>query len=229
MSNETITLTATKREVLGKKVHALRAEGQTPAVIHDHGKASIHVSVEEKELKKAYSAAGKHHVVELTVDGKKYSTMIKDVTFKPATNLAYHTVFQSVKANEKVKAEVPVNLVGDEIPAEKASLLVLQSLNEVEVEALPRDLVDALDIDATVLTEAGDSVTVADIKAPSGVTILTDPETTVATVETPKDQIAEADAAAAELAADADTPEADTEASAEPAAEESEEATEADK
>lgn len=203
MSNETITLVATKREVLGKQVRGLRREGRTPAVVHDHGKASIHIDVEEKELKKVYGNAGKHHPVDLTVDGKKYTTLIKDVTYKPSTNLVFHTVFQAVKANETVKAEIPVHLTGDEIPAEKASLLVLQSVNQVEVEALPRDLVDALEVDATSLAEAGDTLTVADIKAPSGVTITTDPELTIATVETPKDQIAEADAAAAELAEDA--------------------------
>ncbi len=204
MSNETITLAASKRDVLGKQVRGLRAQGRTPAVVHDHGNDSIHIVVEERELKKVFSGAGKHHPVMLNIDGKSYTTLIKDVTYKPATNLIFHTVFQSVKANETVKAEIPVHLIG-EIPAERASLLVLQNLNIVEVEALPKDLVDALEVDATVLEKPGDTITVADLKVPAGVTVTTDPENVIATVETPRDQIAEADAAAAELAEDAGT------------------------
>lgn len=221
MSNDTIALTANKRDVLGKQVRSLRSEGQTPGVIHDHGNDSIHITIEERELKKVYSVAGKHHPVQLTVDGKKFTTLIKEVTFKPATNLAFHTVFQAIKANETVKAEIPVQLSG-EIPAEKASLLVLQAVTEVEVEALPKDLVDSIELDATSLEKAGDSLTAADLTVPKGVTILTDADVSIATVETPKDQIAEADAAAADLAEDAGAP-ATEEAAPEATTEESKE------
>jgi large subunit ribosomal protein L25 len=214
MASDKITLSANKREILGKKVHALRAEGQTPGVVHDHGKQSLHIAVSEKDLKKVYSTAGKHHPVVLKVEGKSYTTLIKEVTLKPATSQIYHSVFQAVNVNETVKAEIPVQLVG-EVPAEKASLLVLQNLDKVEVEALPGDLIDMLDIDATVLAEAGDKITVGDIKVPSGIVITTDPELSIATVEIPKDQIAEADAAQAELAEDASA--ADEEGAAEEA------------
>lgn len=204
MSNDTITLNATKRDILGKQVRSLRNAGKTPAVVHDHGKDSIHIVVEEKEFKKVYGNAGKHHPVVLKIDGKSYTTLIKEVTNKPASATIFHSVFQAIKANETVKAEIPIQLIG-EMPAERASLLVLQNLNTVEVEALPKDLVDAIEVDATVLAEVGDTITVADLKVPEGVEIKTDAEHAIATVEMPKDQIAEADAAQAELAEDAGT------------------------
>lgn len=211
MSSDKITLSANKRDVLGKQVRGLRAEGQTPAVIHDHGKKSVHIAVEERELKKVFSSAGKHHPVTLKVDGKNYTTLIKEVTYKPATNRVFHGVFQAIKANEAVKAEIPVTLVGEEIPAEIAGLLVLKQLENVEVEALPADLVDSIEVDATSLAEAGDKLTVADLKVPAGVEIKTDPEQTIATVEIPKDQVAEADAAAEALAEDAGAAEGEAE------------------
>lgn len=203
MSTDTITLAAQKRDILGKQVRALRAGGQLPAVIHHHGKESIHITVDEKDLRKVYSVAGRHHPVDLTVDGKKFTTLIKEVTQKPASAKIYHSVFQAIKANELVKAEIPLKFVGEEIPAEKANLMVLHNLEIVDVEALPRDLVDVIEVDATVLAEVGDKITVADLKVPSAMTIKTDPEQVIASVEMPKDQIAEADAAAEELAADA--------------------------
>ena len=215
MSNDVI-LKATKREVIGKKLAALREAGQAPAVVHDHGKDSIHISVPQTELKRVYHAAGKHGAIALTIDDKKYVAMIKDVTYKPATQIITHTVFQSVKANETVSAQVPLKL-SDEIPAVRASLLVVTGVDYVEVEALPKDLIDVIEVDASSLVEAGDKIHVSDLKVPSGVIIKSDPEQLVAHVETPRDQVAEADAAAADLAADAGAPSAE-ESAEEPAA-----------
>ena len=196
-----------ERTVLGKGLSKLRDNGQVPAVIHDHGKPSLHVAGNYLKLSKVYEQAGKHHPVQLQMGKKQQLAMIKDVDFEPTKRRMRHVVFQAIKQDEKVTAEVPVVLEGEEIPAEKMSLLVLTHLDTVEVEALPNNLPDQLTVDATTLAEVGDKLTVADITAPTGVTILTEPEQTIATVEMPKDQIAEADAAAAALAEDAGAPE----------------------
>ncbi len=198
--SDDITLQAKKREVLGKQVKKLRNEGFVPAVIHNHGQASVHVSVATSDLKKAFADAGKHAPVKVDVDGKKYTTLIKEVTHVPATSKVSHTVFQAIRADEKASTEVPLNLSEDN-PATKASLLVLQKIDHVEIEALPSDLIDVIEVDTSTLVEVGDKITVADLKVPSTITIKTDPEQAIATVEMPKDQIAEADAAAAETAA----------------------------
>lgn len=195
-----ITLKAKKREEFGRRVKQLRRDGEVPAVIHDHGKDSIHVSLAELDLKKAYGRAGKHAPVKLDVEGKKYTALIKELTYMPGKPKAQHSVFQAVSANEKVSAEVPVNITG-EIPAERASLLVLKSLDAVEVEALPGDLVDVIEVSGEKLAEVGDRLHVSDLVAPANVTIKTEPEQTIAVVEMPKDQIAEADAALGEQAA----------------------------
>lgn len=216
---DTLVLDAKKRDLKAEKPNAIRAAGNAPAVIHDHGKDSHHIVVAQADLKKVYSQAGKHAPVELNVDGTKYTTLIKEVTHKPASAIVFHTVFQAVKANETVSAEIPLKL-SEDIPAEKASLLVVTGIDHVEVEALPKDLVDFIEVDASALAQAGDKITVADLKAPTGVIIKTDEEQLVAAVEVPKDQIAEADAAAAELAEDAGKPTAEDEDETEAAEEE---------
>lgn len=206
MSNDTIGVELKKRDTIGKGLTKLRTTGQVPAVVHNHGKESMHVSGDFLKLTKVYAQAGKHHPVELSLDGKQHLALIKDVDFDPRKHQIRHVVFQAIKQNEKTTAEVPVVLVGEEIPAEKKSLLVLTQIDSVKVEALPRDLPDELTIDATKLEEVGDHLYVSDIQAPSGVTILSDPEASVAVVEMPKDQIAEADAAAAALAEGQEVP-----------------------
>jgi large subunit ribosomal protein L25 len=97
-------------------------------------------------------------------------------------------------------------LEGEEIPAEKNGLLILTQLDVVQVEALPRDLPDQFVVDATGLENEGDRLHVSDIKVPEGVTILAEPEASLAVVEMPRDQVAEADAAQAALAEDQETP-----------------------
>lgn len=196
---EEITLVLNQREVTGKAVKRLRAEGLIPAVIHDHGKASVVVQGTYIEVLKAYNRAGKHHPVSLKAGSKQYMALIKTVDFDPKKHELRHVVFNAVKANEKVTAEIPVRIKLDEeneaTPAERASLVVLNQLESVEVEALPKDLPSALEFNGEVLAEVGDQVTVADLIVPSGVTVKTDPAHPLATVFEPSALQAANDAA----------------------------------
>jgi large subunit ribosomal protein L25 len=210
MSGDTITLKLTERKELGKAVKALRRAGQVPANIYERGKESTPVSGLAMEVAKVYNQAGKHHPVELMVGSKKHLAMIKDVDVDPVKGRLRHIAFHAIKQDEVVTAEVPVKIEGD-IPAEKISLMVLHTLDTVEVEALPADLPNELFIDGAKLNEVGDKVTVADIKVPANVKIMTDPEHAVAIVEQPKDQIAEADAALAEMEAMGENAESEVE------------------
>lgn len=189
MSQDTISLKLTPREVLGKQVRALRREGIVPAVIHDHGKDSIHVQADYIELTKVYRQAGKHHPVSLTAGGKTYLAIIKSATFEPKKNTLNHVVFNAVSANEKVEAEIPVRPKYDEgnesSPAERNSLIVLTNLDVVMVEAIPANLPDVLEYDAEKLVEVGDHLTVADLIVPEGVVVKVEPEHAIATVYEP--------------------------------------------
>lgn len=202
MSSDKIGVALQEREIIRKGLAKIRDEGMVPAVVHDHGKPSLHVMGDYMKLNKTFSRAGKHHPVQLTIGNKRRLALIKDVDFEPKKHKMRHVVFQAIRQNEKTTAEIPVVLTGDEIPAEKEGLMVLKQLDNVQVEALPMDLPDQLEADATVLAEEGDKLTVADIKVPAGVTILVEPEHSLAVVEVPRDQVAEANAAAEELAKD---------------------------
>jgi len=196
---EEILLELTKREVTGKAVKRLREEGFVPAVVHDHGKESLHVQGNYLDVLKAYQKAGRHHVVNLNADGKKYTALIRDVDIDPKKHQLRHIVFNAVKADEKVDAKIPVHIryaEGHEsTPAERAGLVVLNQLDEVEVEALPRDLPDFVEFDAEKLVAVGDSLTVADLIVPAKVTIKTDAGHPVATVFEPSALAAANDAA----------------------------------
>lgn len=190
MSGQDLSLLVTGRKVEGKAVRQLRRDGIVPAVIHDHGQPSKIIQAPFTDVMKVYLQAGKHHPVTLSLGSEKYMTIIKDVDFDPKKHEMRHVVFNAIKMDEKVETEVPVHITG-EIPAEKVSLLVIRQLDHVTIEALPKDLIDSLDVDGTKLIEIGDKVHVSDIVAPAGVTILTEPEHTIATVEESKAQMSE--------------------------------------
>lgn len=194
-----ITVELEKREVIGKGLGTIRATGNIPAVIHDHGNPSIHVMGDQLVLGRVYKQAGKHHAVQLKVDGKDHLAIIKQVDFDPKKHQMRHVVFQAIKQNEKIETEVPIILEG-EIPAEKAGLMVITNVDRVEVEAFPKDLPDQIVVDATKLAEIGDKLHVSDLVVPAGVTIITEAETTIALVEETKAQMSEesAEAEAAE-------------------------------
>lgn len=208
MSQDIISITLTGRQVLGKQVRQLRRDGLVPAVIHDHGKPSIHVQADYNELAKVYRQAGKHHPVALTADGKAYLAIIKSATFEPKKNQLNHVVFNAVKADEKVEAEVPLRARYEEgnesSPAERNSLIVLTNLDSVLVEAIPSKLPDMLEYNAEKLVEVGDHLTVADLIVPAGVEIKTELEHTIATVYEPSAIAAANDDAGGDAEAEAD-------------------------
>jgi len=194
-----VTLELEKREVTGKAVKNVRKAGFIPAVIPDHGKPSVVVQGEYQATHKAYHDAGKHSPVHVSADGKKYITIIKTVTFDPRYNSISHIVFNAVKANEKVTTEVPVRIKLNEgnesTPAERAGLLVLHNVTNVEIEAPASKLPEALEFDGEKLAEVGDHITVADLIVPQGVEVKTDSGQTLASVFEPSAVAAANDAA----------------------------------
>jgi large subunit ribosomal protein L25 len=168
-----INLKLDKRELQGKKVKLLRKDGLVPAVVYGPGVEPINVQAAHNVLEKVVRDAGKHSPVHLTIDGKKKIAMIKDVDSDPVKSQIRHVSFHAVKQNEPVTAEVPIRLTGEgESEAEKAGLIVLQSLDKIEIRALPLDLPEALEVSIVELKAAGDHVTVGDIDLPANIELV---------------------------------------------------------
>jgi large subunit ribosomal protein L25 len=214
-----ILLELEKREVVGKAVKHLRSEGIVPAVIHDHGKESVHVSGQYGPMLKAYMTAGKHHPIQIKAGGKNYTALIKTAEFSPKKHELRHVVFNAVSARQKVTAEIPVHIKLDEgneaTPAERNGLVVLRQLEAVEVEATASNLPDALFFDGEKLAAVGDHATVADLIVPKDVTVKTEPEHQLAAVFEPSALQAANDAAGGDADEDEATADVDAGESAE--------------
>lgn len=167
------------RTVTGRKVKALRKSGLTPAVVYGKKIKTESIQVNTKEFVKLFSQIGESTLVYL---GDK-PTLVRDVTHDAVTGLPLHIDFLQVDLKEKVKANVPVKLVG-ESPAEKDKLGVLvQQLEEIEVEALPTDMPEHVDVDVTTLTEVDQAIHIKDLKISTKVEVLSDGEQIVVKIE----------------------------------------------
>jgi large subunit ribosomal protein L25 len=189
MTQDTIKLDLQPRQVLGKAVKHLRSSGHIPAVIHDHGKDSLHVQGNDLTITRVWQKAGKHHPISIQAGDKNYTALIKDIAFDPKKHLITHVVFNAVDKDQQVEAEIPIRPRYDEgneaSTAERAGLIVLTQLETVQVKALATNLPDYLEYDAEKLVEIGDHASVADLIIPEGVELLTPPEQSIATVYEP--------------------------------------------
>ena len=126
MVNLDKTITLQDRTVVRKRLNSIRQDGMVPAVIHNHGQPSLHVMGPATELATIYKEAGKHHPLQLKVGDQDFLALIKDAHYNPVKRSIQHYVFQAIRQDETVEAEVPLHFEGD-IPAEMAGLMVILS------------------------------------------------------------------------------------------------------
>ena len=171
--NQSIGLSLEDRAELGSRaVRQLRKRGYVPTIVYGHDRPSKAMMAPYLDIAKVYREAGKHHPIELKLDGKTELAMIKDAEIDPIKHRLRHVAFHVVKQDEEVETEVPIVIDGKgSTPAERTGLVLIQTIESVEVKAKPRDLPDELHVDGEKLVEEGDRVTVADLVVPKGVTI----------------------------------------------------------
>lgn len=178
----------TLRTDLGKGAsRRLRREGVIPAIVYGADKDAVSIILNHNEVlaqfrhNEVYSS-----IVTVEIDGKAEKAVLRDVQRHPFKPLITHLDFLRVKAGEKLKSAVPVTLVNaDTAVGVKAGGILTHALTAVEVECLPKDLPQTIEVDVATL-EIGAHITVADLKAPKGVEILTNAEDQVAGIVAPR-------------------------------------------
>lgn len=224
-----LKLKAEQRKVLGRKVKNLRKQGVIPAHVFGHNIKTLHIQIDEKEFEKIAKVAGETSVVDLTVNSKTHPVLIRGVQVHPLTNKPLHIDFYQVSLKEKVKVAVPVEIAGVVPAVEKKVGVLLTPLTEIEIEALPQNLPEKIEVDVSKLENVGDAIKVSDLKIDrEKVEVLTDPELIVANigelVTKEAEEVLAAEAAEREAAAAAEAVEAPPEAPLEEAAPPTEEA-----
>lgn len=161
-----LSLQAEERKVLGKKVKSLRKDGQLPGHVFGKGVETEHVSVDRKIFLKTFKEAGETGLIDLKIGTRKIKpVMVRGVQFDPVSDEPIHIDFYQVNLSEKVKVPVPLSLAGEQPEAVKlGEAIALQAMNEVEVEALPSDLIEKIEVDITGLKNIDDAITVGQLQ-----------------------------------------------------------------
>lgn len=168
-----------KRDVLGKKVKTLRNEGIIPANIYGKDFVSVSIQLPTKEFIEIHKKAGETGVVDLILDGKTIPTLIHNYQLDPVNKTLFHVDFYKVNLKEKITAHVSVVATGEAPAVVDKKGVLLQTLDQVEVEALPTELPEKIEVSVENLNEVDDHITVEDLKTSEGTTILTDPTQTI--------------------------------------------------
>jgi len=181
-----VALVASPRDKSGKgAARQLRFQKKVPAVIYGHGRPSQSLEVDAKALELALNGVEPAStIIELTLEGKKARTLIREIQRHPVRPDIIHVDFYEIHADEKVTLKVPVHLVGTADGVRNAGGVMDQVTREVEIEVLPDHIPDRVELDVTSLI-IGHSLHVRDLVIPNA-TILTQADLTIATVVPPR-------------------------------------------
>src|SRR2546427_830025 len=183
---QVVSLSASPRVTTGKgPARQARFRGQVPAVLYGRGRPTQALAVESQALEKALAGIEPEStIIELAVDGKKTQALIREIQRHPIRPDIIHVDFYEIHAQQKVTLKVPVHLVGAPDGVRNAGGVLDQVTREVEIEVLPVDIPDRVELDVTAL-KIGDSLHVRDLAIPNA-TILTLADLTIATVMPPR-------------------------------------------
>lgn len=228
-----LSLKAEERIILGKKVKNLRRNGQLPGHVFGKGLETEAVSVDGKTFLKTFKEAGETGLIDLKIGAEKIRpVMVRGVQYDPVSGDPIHIDFYQVNLAQKVKVPVPLVLIGQQPElVHLGEAIVLQTLNEVEVEALPTDLIENIEVDITSLKNIDDAITVGQLSfdrskltvsaAEDEIVVKLAPAITEEMKKQMEEEAVEAAAAAAETEAGAEGAEGAASASAEATAGES--------
>jgi large subunit ribosomal protein L25 len=183
-----ITLKADKRKILGKKVKSLRKQGILPVNLFGKGVKSQSLQVKTSDFTETFKKAGETNLVYIEASaGKELPVLISNIQIHPVTDSYLHADLYQVDLTKKVAVNVPVNLIG-ESPIVKEGAVLVQTLRELEVEALPTSIPESIDFDISVLLAIGDSLKISDAKAIKDAEFTQDKETVIVQIQAQKEE-----------------------------------------
>ncbi|MEZ4180226.1 MAG: 50S ribosomal protein L25 [Candidatus Doudnabacteria bacterium] len=187
-----IQLKAEARELKTRDSKQLRKTGLIPAELYGYKTENTHISVNMIELQKIVREAGESTILELVLpDGSNKNVIIKAIDYHYLTTLPIHVDFMSVNMTEKLTTNIALEFTGEAMAVKALGGTLVTMLNEVEVECLPTDLPQSIEVDISKLETFEDIILVKDLVVSTGVEIKTDLEEPVAKVQEPRDMDAE--------------------------------------
>lgn len=193
------TLDAANRDVTGKAVNRLRKEGRLPAVVFGHGLDSSNVTVDTHDFELLRRRVGPNALIDLSVDGKKAKpVLVQHVQVHPVNRRPLHVDLFAVRMTEELTVDVRLVATGESPAVANLGGTLLHPNETIKVRALPDHLPQSLEYSIESLVDFDGSIKVSDLTIPGDVTLLTEPDEIVATVQRPRVEVEEVAPEAAE-------------------------------
>ncbi len=175
---EQLKLTASKRNVLGKKNKALRRQGFTPAHLFGHDIASLPLQCDAAEIRKVVDHAGTTRLVSLNVEGEKgaKNVFVREVQRDIFTKQLIHVDFYQIKKGEKMHMTVPLVLFGDAPAMKFKNRMLTHGTTELHIECLPENVPPQIDVDISILDDLEKAIHIKDLVIDPAITVHADPE-----------------------------------------------------
>lgn len=177
---EKVVIKATKRDVIGKQVKAMRREGKLPAVIYGKNTEPINISLDAHNASLVLSKLASSSIVTIDVDGKEYPTLIREKQRDFIKNRLLHVDFMAVSLTEKLRASVALRFRGVSLAVKDYNAILVHNLEQFHVECLPSDLPEYIEVDVSRLARPGDGLRVRDIAVADNIRVLEDSDVMVA-------------------------------------------------
>ena len=194
----------TRRSVFGKQTKRLRREGKIPGNVYGHGQEPIPVQFDGHTFERLTHARGLRGIVVLKGLGSSVETvLVRHIQREPIKDNILHVDFTRVSMDERIEARIPLHFVGDAPGVKLAGGLLLYLVEALAVECRAAEIVDALEVDITKLTDIDSIMYAREVELPANYTLFTDPEEPIIKVAAPRTRLPEAEPA--EVAAPAET------------------------
>lgn len=209
-----VVLKATKRDVIGKQVNALRRSGKLPAVIYGRRTEPVSITLDAHEAGRLLGKVGSSTLITIDVDGTEFPALVRERQRDYIKDRLIHVDFLAVSLTEKIRAEVRIELTGVSLAVKDSDAVLVTGLHSLSVECLPADLPEMITVDIAPLAKVGDSIHVRDVSLGDKVQILDDPDEMIVNATYAKIEV-EAPTVAAEGAVPAEGEAAEPELSVE--------------
>ena len=162
------------------------------AVLYGKGVANQSLKIKKVDFEKIFSASGESNLINLDFGQGAVKVLVKDTQRDVLKNTFSHIDFYQVNMKEKINTEIPLHFVGESKAVKELGGMLMREIHELEVECLPSDLVDHIDINISGLNTFEDVITIADIVLPAGFRLIhNNPEDVIVMVVEPKVEVEE--------------------------------------
>lgn len=177
---DTLVLEAQPRQLTDKAKH-IRLKGLVPAVYYGRGQKNHHLSLNYQQFRKVFASAGENTIIELSVEGKKIPVLVYSIQTDPVSDAISHVDFIHVDMEKEVTTSVKVTFVGIAPAVKNLGGILDVHKHEIKIKCLPKDLIHGIEVDLAPIVDFHTSIHVKDLKVPSTIRILDNPEDTVVT------------------------------------------------